>query len=129
MKKHLYTFLFLLSLLTSLAAGLITCYCSLAHLYIDPNIGLLLYTGLQVRHLEAPIYDVHEEVREPGRLLSRRLHQQLVEQGVRLLSEGVPSEELERKEGLGAEQALGEVQEAAVAYRVVGQVDVDQGAV
>ena len=91
-----------------------TNYYSFAYLYIDPNIGLLLYTRLQVRHLEAPIYDVNEEVREPGCLLSRRLHQQLVEQGERLLPEGVPSEELERKEGLSAEQALGEVQEAAV---------------
>ena len=36
----------LTSLTLIMTAGLKTNYCSLAHLYIDPNICLLLYTGL-----------------------------------------------------------------------------------
>ena len=82
----------------------------------------MLHTGLQVSHLEVAVDDVDQEVREPGRLLSRGLHKQLVEQRQRLLPEVVTSEKLKGQKGLSAEKTLSNEKEAAISYRVVSQV-------
>ena len=54
----------------------------------------MLHTGLQISHLEVTVDDVDEEVGEPGRFLSRSLDKKFVEQGERLLAEGIATEKL-----------------------------------
>ena len=66
----------------------------------------MLHTGLQISHLEVTVDDVDEEVGEPGRFLSWSLDKKFVEQGERLLAEGIATEKLKWKEGLSTEQAL-----------------------
>ena len=67
----------------------------------------MLHTRLQIGHLEVVVHDIDQEVGEPGGLLSRGLHEKLVEQGEGLLAEGVAPEKLEGEKGLSTEETLG----------------------
>jgi hypothetical protein len=55
----------------------------------------MLYTRFQIGHLEVVVHNIDKEVGEPRGLLSGGLHEKLVEQGERLLAEGVTPEKFE----------------------------------
>ena len=68
---------------------------SLGHIYVDPQVSLILDVSLKISHLEVIIDPVYYEVGEPGSLSGSL--EQLVEQLKRLLPE-VIAEDLEAHE-------------------------------